>query len=245
MATWRFVVLDFPEAQPLADLTGVEQDLEVAASFCDLLLEEQRKLGGECDKTPPNPIFLEALTVAASIRYARAFPKNQRAKRCNMMLKDVVKHLPHQLANDHQRFINFRDKYIAHSVNYFEENLVVGTLVPQERGSPGVASVSVQHNRLLSLGVEDAKCLKTLCVEMGRRISDLIEAEMRRVLEIARQLPIDALYSRVNPPPRVAPWSDVRERRSKWTIGWRPLKHGVCVATDRCSLGIADSHVAP
>jgi hypothetical protein len=165
MATWRYVSLNLEEARLLADLAGVEQDLVVAESFCDLLFEERRESPGR-GKVPPNPELWEALTVAASVRYARAFASSVRTKICKTMVETVVKDLPAELASDHQRYIVFRNKYIAHSVNQFEENRVVAYLVPEERGPRGVASISVQHERLVSLGMGDAKRLKALCVEM-------------------------------------------------------------------------------
>jgi hypothetical protein len=172
MATWRFIALDFPEAQPLADLTGVEQDLRAAEWFCDLFIEEREKSNEERKETPPNPALWEALTVAASVRYARAFAKGVRT---NNWVDTAVSGLPAEMAIDHHRYIDFRNKHIAHSVNAFEENRVVGYLIPEERGPRGVASISVQHERLLSLSVEDVRRLKGLCVEMLSRITGLIE----------------------------------------------------------------------
>ena len=213
MAVLRYVNLSFPEAQPLADLTGVEQDLKVAESFCDLLMEELQRFGAERNKTPPNPVLWEALTVAALIRYARAFAKGVRTRSWRT-IEPVVGGLPDELASNHQRFLDLRDKHIAHSVNRLEEkNQVRAYLVPEEKGARGVASISAQHDRLFSLGVEDAKHLKALCVEMRSRISGLIKAETAKVLKLARRLPVDELYAQVDPPPELPSWSDVNKRR--------------------------------
>jgi hypothetical protein len=212
MATWRFTVLDFPEAQPLADLTGIEHDLRVAGSFCDAFIEEREKFNGQSNETPPNPVLWEALTVAASIRYARAFAKGVRV---NKWVDTIVSGLPAEVAIDHRQFIEFRNKYIAHSVNHFEENRVVAYLMPEERGPRDVASVSVQHERMLAFGVEDARRLKALCMEMGSRITGLVEAEKAKVLEIARGLSVDHLYAQGNPAPQVPSWSGVSKGRTR------------------------------
>jgi hypothetical protein len=131
MATWRFVSLNLLETSVLADLTGIEQDLRVAERFCDLLIEELQKPLAELDGVPSKPELWEALTVAAAVRYARAFASCVRTKSCKTMIETVVKDLPAELANDHRRYIDFRNKYIAHSVNRFEENRVVAYLVPK------------------------------------------------------------------------------------------------------------------
>lgn len=73
MAIWRFVNLNFEEAQPLADLTGVEEDLKATVEICNVLL---RELPGR----PPNIRILDALTSAALVRYARAFKSGVRIR---------------------------------------------------------------------------------------------------------------------------------------------------------------------
>jgi hypothetical protein len=39
MAVWRYISFNVPEAQRLADLIGVDHDLQSTAEICDLLLE--------------------------------------------------------------------------------------------------------------------------------------------------------------------------------------------------------------
>jgi len=216
VATWRFVLIDLPEAQTLADLASVEHDLRAAQSFCDMLIEARSRLNEERNETPANPELWEALTVAASVRYARAFAKDVRK---NDWVDAVVGGLPREMVVYHRQFIEFGNKYIAHSVNQFEENRVVAYLMPEERGPRGVTSISVQHDRMSALSIEDMRRLEALCVEMSSRITSLIEAEKARVLEIARGLSVDDLYTRVDSPAEVPSWSCVNKPRARKHLG--------------------------
>jgi len=210
MAVWRFVNLDIKEAQLLADLTGVLRDLEATEAICDSLLGELQKLG-ESQKSLWDLRMLEALSAAALVRYARSFGSGVRAQ----TPESVFKGLSEGQAADHKWFMDLRDKYIAHSVNAFEENQVVAYLMPEERGPRGVSSISVQERRLASLGHDDVGRLKALCTEFRSRISQIVEEEREKVLKCARTLPVDKLYAQVDPPPKAAFGSDVGKPRKR------------------------------
>ena len=204
MAHWRFVNLNIPEARPLADLSGQANDLQAAADMCDLALAEFSKGSLVVG-------FLEALTNAAVVRYSRCFASGVRTSLPNSVLEG----LSESLKTDHDFFITLRNKYIAHSVNVFEETRIVAYLVPEESGPRGVASIGIQHDRLASLAVEDFNRLKALSLELHRQISIIIEEEKQKVLDAARRLPVDGLYSQVDPPKKVAGDSDVTKRRKR------------------------------
>ncbi len=204
MADWRFVNLNRPEACLLADLVSQAEDLQTTANLCDLALAEFSKGSSVVG-------LREALTNAAVVRYSRCFAKPVRTKIPNSLLGE----LPETQNTDHKFFIVLRNKYIAHSVNAFEETKIVAYLVPEEIGPRGVASIGVQHDRLASLGAEDFTRLKALSSELHHRMSIIIEEEKRKVLEAARKLPVDGLYSQVDPPKRVAVDSDVNKPRKR------------------------------
>lgn len=202
MANWRYVDLNIPEACLLADLSSQANDLQTTADMCDLALAEFSKESLVVG-------LLEALTIAAVVRYSRCFANGVRAK----IPSSVLEGLPVNRNTDHDFFVALRNKYIAHSVNVFEETRIVAYLVPEERGSRGVASIGVQHDRLASLGAEDLTRLKALSSELHHRISLLIEEEKRKVIDAARKLPVNGLYSQVDPPKKVAVDSDVTKSR--------------------------------
>jgi hypothetical protein len=205
MAVWRFVNIDIKEAQLLADLTGIQNDLEATDAICDLLMKEINK--GQYDMH-----LVDALSSAALVRYARSFSSGMRKTKMHESIQNL---LSPELLKEHKWFINLRDKYVAHSVNAFEDNQVVAYLVPEERGPKGIASISVQQTRLASLGGADVTNLRALCAELRKDVEVLIGKERTRVLEAAKQIPIERLYSQKDPPPRLARKSDVAKPRKR------------------------------
>lgn len=207
MATWRFVNIDLKEAQLLADLAGIRDDLEATDAICDLLSK-----GIEINDKPIDFTMSEALSAAALVRYARAFKSGVRAKEIR---EQLISLLSEELLEKHQWAIDLRDKYVAHSVNAFENNQVVAYLVPEERGPKGISSVTVQRLRLAAIGSDNVLDLKTLCAELMKHVDALIEKEQIKVLEAASQIPIDKLYAQKVQPPFLPKKCDVGKSRKK------------------------------
>ncbi len=203
MAVWKFVDLNVPEAKILADLSGIENDLETTAQLCDLILNQLKTQGIK------EHIFLEALTAAALVRYARSFTIGVRRK----LPDSIIAILSEQELTDHMWFKDLRDKNIAHSVNAFEENHVVAHLVPEEVGPKGVSSISVQQSRLSLLSFENYKRLNTLSLKLKDQVTQRIKAEKEKVLQAARKLPVDELYERVDSPSTFSTQVDVSKPR--------------------------------
>jgi hypothetical protein len=204
MAKWRFVDFSVKEAQKLADLTGVEADLRATEEICDLILSN-------LTKQPMESVLVEALCAAALVRYGRSFGSGVRYR----IPDEVVKSLPKESQKFHEFFKNLRDKWIAHSVNAFEENLVHAYLAPEERGPRRISWISVQHQRVVTLSSQSISALKALAVEMRKQVEKLIEQENNRVLAYARSLPIDNFYTQVDSDAK-APGGDPRKRRKNF-----------------------------
>ena len=102
--------------------------------------------------------------------------------------------------NSHQFFKDLRDKWIAHSVNAFEENEVSAWLMPPECGSLGVTSISVRQHRVTCLSLEAIQALKGLCIAVRQLIEEAIASEKEVVLSLAQALPPESFYSQVDPP---------------------------------------------
>jgi hypothetical protein len=204
VANWRYVDLNIPEARLLADLSSQANDLQTTADMCDLALTEFSKGSSVVG-------LLEALTSAAVVRYSRCFATGVRANIPNAILNG----LPGDQNADHNFFIDLRNNYIAHSINAFEETEIVAYLVPEERGPRGVSSIGTQHARLVSLGAQDFNRLKALSLELHRRLSIIIEEETQKVLDVARKMPVDGLYNKIDPPMKVADDSAVTKPRKR------------------------------
>lgn len=203
MATWRFVNLDLPETKLLADLTGILNDLNSTIDICDLFLQERLRNA--------DLILLDSLTSAVVVRYARSFKSGVRSR----VPSGILDNLTTEQKNTHEWIIGLRDKYVAHSVNSFEENMVVAYLVPEEVGPKNVSSISVQQHRLICLGDDDITQLKSLVNVISENVSKLIDKENKKVLEIARKLSLDELYSKEAEAPKRTTRNDVLIARKR------------------------------
>lgn len=107
-----------PDSQKLADLYGVQNDLKEAVRYCDLHIE--------IDPTEPDISIEEvlrrehtrdALCRAALISYGRCFGSGVRMS----LDQDLIQRLPVELKDRHAQVKNLRDKWVAHSVNHFDD----------------------------------------------------------------------------------------------------------------------------
>ena len=187
MATYRSVRYHVTEAQKLADLTGVETDLLSVVRFCERFLAEQ-------EKELPDRELLEIICSAALVKYGRAFASGVRAALPNA----VVEALGEEYQVSHQHFKDLRDKWIAHSVNSFEENEVSAWLMPPERGPLGITGISVRQQRITHLSRSAIAALCELASEIRSRLVVHIAQENARVLAIAQAQPPAPFYSQLD-----------------------------------------------
>jgi|RhiMetdeSRZDD1v2_1073273.scaffolds.fasta_scaffold269808_3 hypothetical protein len=114
MTTHWPVPLNLPEGSLYADLSGIAFDLKCTIDFCTKL--DELFSSGHFDL-----LLAQALEITAVICYGRCFASGVRSR---VPAGVLAKLLPEQQAS-HQTFIELRNKYVAHSVNSFEENTVV------------------------------------------------------------------------------------------------------------------------
>src|SRR5690606_6578197 len=113
--------------------------------------------------------IMTALCVAAIVAYGRTFASGVRSG----ITREQVRRQSAELQASHGYFKDFRDKFVAHSVNAFEENSVKAYLVPEERGPRAISSISVQHGRVMMLSPEDMALLRELAV----RLLEVVEVD--------------------------------------------------------------------
>lgn len=183
-----FVDFSIAEAQRYADLTGVEHDLVETEKICARLLSEYAK-------PEPEEIIVESLCAAAIIRYGRTFPSGVRAG----VTSEVIDALDSDLKSLHRYFKDLRDKWIAHSVNCFEENRVLAYLAPEKAGVNSVAWIVVQQNRVAGLGSQNINKLKMLCETIRKHLSLIITQEKDELLKLARSLPASYFVGKEGP----------------------------------------------
>lgn len=184
MADYRYVHFEHPEAQRLADLNGVSFDLALVSDLCDEF-EEIDYLS-----STHHLAIAQAIFMAAVVAYGRTFGSAVRSG----VKREQLELLPDALQHRHQYFKDIRDKFIAHSVNAFEENCVKLYLVPPERGAPGVAFIGLGHSRVATLSHEDMAHLKELAIAVASLVEVEMESEKSRLLEYSKTLPIEDIY---------------------------------------------------
>ena len=184
MRTTRYVALRLPEAKRYADLTGVLTDLRDVKSLCERFLKQ---FDSSAD---PDWADLEVLCVAAIIRYGRTFPSGVR--------KGIDHQLTTKLAEDdlaaHEFFKNSRDKWIAHSVNPFEENQLIVWLRPRELPGSPVVGVAIQQIRITSLGPPDMNRLLSLSSTLAKLVEAELLLEREAVERIVTRMDPDFLH---------------------------------------------------
>ena len=180
--------VDFPEAQRLADLASISQDLKAAIDTCSRLAELLRE-------DSKDGVLIDSLWTTALIRYARCFASGKRYG----LGEEILADLPGDPIGAHRWYKNLRDKHIAHSVNPFENVLVGAVLAPQDSAEKGVIGVSILVGRHMVADIAGVEQLGRLCTILGRKIAELIKDSKEKVLQIAKAMPIDEIYSRPRP----------------------------------------------
>ena len=206
---------NIPEATALASYMGAQSDMRQVKIFCDVLIE--RYAGDHLKKsefdivgfsTPIDFDEWDAFTAAACIRYARCFKTGVRIALDPL---DVASAKP-DYVELHEFVIALRDKHIAHSVNAFEDNVVMVTIRDDFQSALQVDTVSARHTRRSGLAMRDPARLKDLSQWWYDHLEVLIRAERTRLLEIARRTPIADLRAAGEVPPEPLLRSVTRRR---------------------------------
>ncbi len=175
MVTHTFVDIDIDEARDLAGFTGIEYDLRSAVQFSKLLIK--RFESSDCDVD-----LIDAISTCILVRYSRVFMSGVRTR---IKIEDVG--LDTNELSKHKWLLETRNKHIAHSINAFEENRVVGYYVLETPEEKGITSISVQHGRVISLSSQDAKSVINISTKILGFVTKKINKEKSRVLSIIRQ----------------------------------------------------------
>lgn len=201
MTTHWPVPLNLPETSLYADLSGIAEDLKCTIQLCTKL--DELFSSDQCDL-----LLAEALEIAAVIRYGRCFASGVRSR---VPAEVLDKLLPEQQAS-HQLFIELRNKYIAHSVNPFEENAVVAWVSDRPEETE-IQNVAVHGGRIASFGASIVRELKVLAQAILHELQGQIEEEKMKVLVHARTLPYTELKNRPMLGAFNPSWNDVKKRR--------------------------------
>jgi hypothetical protein len=189
MATFAFVDVELAEAAALADLSGASIDLEGARDLA-------KYLAGRYESGASGLEVVDAFSTAILVRYARPFMTGVRLK----LGADILAGLNSEQGQLHEKFMAWRSKHAAHSVNPFEENFVVAYYNQDTVTETGIQSISVQQDRLVGLSMRDLVDIQSLADTLLSIVKARIDAEKARVLEIVRSRPIaDVLAVGIKP----------------------------------------------
>lgn len=207
------VDLSIKETQWLADLHGIENDLRDVVRLCNKCLEMMQALA------PPNSNPTEWLdkswlsgeiSFAAVVKYGRTFGSGVRSS----IPSSWITRLQPMYQEKHRYFKNLRDKFIAHSVNAFEDNQVFAYLHPQFE-PVGVKSITVDTGRYVSMSSGDVANLKKIAETLRKMARYEIAVETDRVLKFAKSMPLPELLNRATENRPIPSNDDVAKPRSK------------------------------
>ena len=171
------------EAEYLADLYGIDFDLQEASRTCEAVI----KLA---DDKSVDSLLISSAVSGAVVQYQRAFTTGVRFR----LTKEIFKNSGAEHGDFHDYVDSVRDKFLAHPVNAFEESFVTvgarvtdGVQTPIEGVSPGKVT------RLL--GVALARDLILLIAHVRKKVDGLIQAEQEILLRHIQTLPLEDVHS--------------------------------------------------
>lgn len=186
-------IYDFsiPDAQHLADLTGISQDLDYAIRFCNLHIElDPEKSGPNASEVFRIEFTRMGLSRAALITYGRCWATGVRPA----LSDGVLSRLSPVNRNRHDQVMNIRNKWVAHSVNHFDDVKVVAVI-----GGPGSSDrVEIQVQSQSVGGFRQAFMLEVreLFLDVQRIVRDDIASENRKVELIAQAMSLEEIIQR-------------------------------------------------
>jgi hypothetical protein len=190
------VPFDSPRARELADLAGIERDLRWTATAFEILSRRATR-----HQFPM--LVLEGLHDAGLIRYGRCFGGGRR--HAFRIPRIWIDELPAELQGMHARAIAVRDKHVAHSANDWELNVPVAQIATTADGvASTVRSISVEHHRVLMLGIPELRLMQTLAEALIERASAAGKELTRELHRELRGIPPREIRRRAPARPRLA-----------------------------------------
>ena len=168
--------IDSPVATPLADLAGIRDDLQAVLSYCDLL-------DGQVLNNYIYPVTWDALSVAAVVTYCRCFSSGLRRP----LERSLLESADQALRQAHEYFVELRNKHVAHSVNAFEENVVLATVEFEGEQPQHVSDVSVHSLRFVGVHHQILSLLRSLAEYLLSAVELQYETKRKEVTSIAQK----------------------------------------------------------
>lgn len=182
--------------QRFADLAGIRVDLKLCIRACDELLAISPRI-------PHVPsIAQEALAEYAIFRYCRTISSGVRTG----IAREQIDLLPGDLTDLHDYFKSIRDKHLAHSVNYDEENLVQATISLDPNAT--LVNLGTHHLRRPVTGHEKIGFLKELACAVFELVQKDYQTERETIWKLLEDMSPEERLSLSNipkPDPQLRP----------------------------------------
>ena len=178
-----FAKLEFDEAQELAHLESISQDLF-------FVVQVTKKLAALLDSASDDHVTIRSLYTAALVAYVRCFTSSKRRP----LSPDIYASLPGDPLGCHAYYKNMRDKHIAHSVNPFEEMMVGALLSPSDSPARKVEGVGCLVASRLTDTKEGVEQLGQLAAFAYNHLKAITSQLRDQVLAKAKTLNVDSLY---------------------------------------------------
>jgi hypothetical protein len=184
-----------PEAQRLADLTGIKVDLEAAVAYCDLHIDiDPTAPGLTAQEMLQREHTRQALCRAFLVMYGRSWGWGS-GVRTGLGDQYIQKLSPaalklHTIVKDH------RDKWVAHAVNQFDD---IGVRIDVERRCDEtlvVRGVSTTGHLVGGFVRDWMIKFRTLASNVIELVKQELSSESNRLSEFVRQMPIESVISR-------------------------------------------------
>lgn len=173
-------ILDSKRSQRLADLMGIEEDLERVIAACNKFLS--RQVSGSKELI----LQSNAMATFALISYVRTLPNGSRSG----ISASAIDLLPEALKNSHNRLKKIRDEFVAHSVNRQEDNY---TRVEVDLATGNITGLESVHERDAHFSKSEMLALRELAEVLLVVTSREYDKEYDSVLAYIRSLPTDEI----------------------------------------------------
>ncbi|MGI9824392.1 hypothetical protein [Agromyces sp. Marseille-Q5079] len=175
----RAVKVTGGSASTAADLASLARDFEMARAFFDSYAAIP---DGQKDPASAN----QAFWIAGIIMYGRAFGTGMRhSARASVNVYSDEQRVTHNFV------MALRNKYVAHSVNGFEQASVFAILDGYAPDKLAISGVGTQHGSLASVRTEKARLMSSLCdvqlADIGARKGEVERAVMAELLAMGAE----------------------------------------------------------
>lgn len=178
------MVVTTKSTMQLRDLASLARDFDLAEAYLD------HYLAGDIEGDDEYASPLDALWITAIITYARAFSNGVRHA-----AKPELTDSSADEARMHAYILDVRNKYLAHSVNGFEQVDALAFLTASSFARPAITGIGHVHNALSRLERASATEFRDLCRRHSAALRHRMEATHVEITRELLELGLEATYA--------------------------------------------------